>query len=453
MFNTPDGGTIALDWVINSHDAESAVAKDESNPVVVVIPGLTSDSFSPYLKHLAYHTAKRGWKVVVSNHRGLGGVSITSDCFYNAGWTVDARTVVNYVHKANPRAPLFLIGTSIGANVLIKYLGEDGENIPVAGAVAVCSPWDLLIGDRFITRKRVQKFYDKALAFGLQGYAKLHQPHFSRLANWEGIEKSLSIRDFDNHATRIVGKYETVDTYYRRNSSSIYVQSVSIPLLCISALDDPVCTREAIPWDECRANKNVVLATLKHGGHLAFFEGITASSLWWVRAANEFLDVLLSSNCMHVQKKISAPNKLLDSAIDQGPYVNVSEDGMVAALNNGPTVDNVNQIDARQDKHHDGHDRVPEGSKRDELVTNTNKESGDSSSCIAQTTSAHNPVPLDVVTPFKRYLGQLSRQNRWSIWLLAYIAITTSWPLVGSALHLVFGKRLRNILPRGLVRR
>jgi len=28
-------------------DAESAVAKDESNPVVVVIPGLTSDSFSP----------------------------------------------------------------------------------------------------------------------------------------------------------------------------------------------------------------------------------------------------------------------------------------------------------------------------------------------------------------------------------------------------------------------
>jgi len=175
--------------------------------------------------------------------------------------------------------------------------------------------------------------------------------------------------------------------------------------------------------------------------------------------------------------QISAPNKILDSAIDQGPYVNVSEDGMVAALNNGPTVDNVDEIDVRQDTHHDGHDRVPEESKRDELVTNnveeihvrqdamvpeegkkdelvtkTNTESGDSS-CIAQTTSAHNPVPLDVVTPFKRYLGQLSRQNRWSIWLLAYIAITTSWPLVGSALHLVFGKRLRDTLPRGLVRR
>ena len=27
----------------------------------------------------------------------------------------------------------------------VKYLGEDGENVPVAGAVAICSPWDLLV--------------------------------------------------------------------------------------------------------------------------------------------------------------------------------------------------------------------------------------------------------------------------------------------------------------------
>ncbi|XP_027364071.1 embryogenesis-associated protein EMB8 [Abrus precatorius] len=454
LFSTPDGGTIALDWLTSSDVSGGALhmdrvdSKDESTPIIVVIPGLTSDSSSAYLKHLAYHTAKRGWKVVISNHRGLGGVSITSDCFYNAGWTEDVRTVVNYIHKENPRAPLFVVGTSIGANILIKYLGEDGENIPVAGAVAICSPWDLLIGDRFISRRRVQKFYDKALAVGLQGYAKLHQPHFSRLANWEGIEKSLSIRDFDNHATRIVGKYETVDTYYRRCSSSIYVQSVSIPLLCISALDDPVCTKEAIPWDECRANKNIVLATVKHGGHLAFFEGITASGLWWVRAVNEFLGELHASGYMHVQKKISKPNTPLDSSIDQGPYVNVTEDGMVAALNSEPTANYVEEIQAIQDTHHGS---IPEEKvdKQDELETNAKS---DDSSGIAETASAHDAA-VHVIRPFNKYLRQLSRQNRWSIWLLVYIAITTSWPLVGSALYVVFGKKLRNILPGGLVRR
>lgn len=146
------------------------------------------------------------------------------------------------------------------------------------------------------------------------------------------LQKSRSIRDFDHHATCLVGKFEvlaswltflyllyfllftksvlfsqTVDTYYRRCSSASYVRNVSVPLLCISALDDPVCTREAIPWDECRwirllicswilyssfvcddifvftrANKNIVLATVKHGGHLAFFEGITAAGLWYL---------------------------------------------------------------------------------------------------------------------------------------------------------------------------
>ncbi|CAL5209270.1 unnamed protein product [Lathyrus oleraceus] len=340
LFTTSDGGTLALDWVTNSDDSSSVVNKDESTPIAILIPGLTSDSSAPYLKHLAYHTAKRGWKVVVSNHRGLGGVPITSDIFYNSGWTEDTRTVVNYVHKENPKAPLFIVGNSVGANILVKYLGEEGENTPVAGAVAVCSPWDLLITDRFITRAPVQKFYDKALTGGLQDYAKLHQPLFSRLGNWEGIMKALSIRDFDDHATRLFAKYETVDTYYRRCSSTPYVKSVSIPLLCISALDDPVCTKEAIPWDECRLNKNIVLATVKHGGHLAFFEGITASSLWWVRAANEFLDVLHSSHYMHQQKKISKPNAPLDSSIDQSPYINVTEDGLVAGLNNEPTTEN-----------------------------------------------------------------------------------------------------------------
>jgi hypothetical protein len=38
--------------------------------------------------------------------------------------------------------------------------------------------------------------------------------------------------------------------------------------------------------------------------------------------------------------QISTPNTLLDSSIDQGPYINVTKDGMVAALNDEATTDN-----------------------------------------------------------------------------------------------------------------
>ncbi|XP_050214365.1 embryogenesis-associated protein EMB8 isoform X2 [Mercurialis annua] len=309
LYNVSDGGTIALDWLMHSdvsggnYHMNDGVAKDDTTPIVVVIPGLTSDSSSSYLKHLAFNTAKHGWNVVVSNHRGLGGVSITSDCFYNAGWTEDFREVINYLHNEYSKAPLFAVGTSIGANLLVKYLGEEGERTHIAGAVAICNPWDLLIGDRFIARKPLQKLYDRALTIGLQGYAKLHEPRYSRLANWEGIRKSRSIRDFDNYATCLVGKYKTADTYYRRCSSSAYVPDVSVPLLCISALDDPVCTREAIPWDECRANPNIVLATPKDGGHLAFFEGLTGASLC------DGPEVRIRSEMYHISRKIDFVSK------------------------------------------------------------------------------------------------------------------------------------------------
>ena len=79
------------------------------------------------------------------NPREVGGVTITSNCFYNTGWTEDTWVIINYLHHQYPTAPLFAIGTSIGANILVKYLGEDREKVPVARAVAICFPWDLFV--------------------------------------------------------------------------------------------------------------------------------------------------------------------------------------------------------------------------------------------------------------------------------------------------------------------
>ncbi|XP_057973313.1 embryogenesis-associated protein EMB8 isoform X2 [Malania oleifera] len=453
LFHASDGGTIALDWLMSSDvlgaafRMNNASSKDDTTPIVVVIPGLTSDSASAYIKHLAFNTAKHGWNIVISNHRGLGGIAVTSDCFYNAGWTEDAREVIRYLHNEFPQAPLFAVGTSIGANILVKYLGEDGDCTPVAGAAAISSPWDLLIGDRFIKRRFLQKLYDRALTIGLQGYAQLHQPHYSRLADWEGIKKSRSIRDFDNYATCLVGKFETVDTYYRRCSSTSFVGNISVPLLCISALDDPVCTREAIPWDECRANKNIVLATPEHGGHLAFFEGITASGLWWVRAVNEFFSVLHSSPLMHTQKKTqdSSLPSALESSIDQGPYVNVVGDGMVAAMGNESTIDDIVEDPSEGQK----------VLRRDEMASDTEQDEQTAKAKshrppnVAQTSNqARGKESLGLTSHFRRCLDQLSGQNRRSIWLLAYIAIVTSWPLVGSALRFIYKKKkLKSVLP------
>ncbi|TXG53806.1 hypothetical protein EZV62_019062 [Acer yangbiense] len=372
-----------------------------------------------------------------------------SDCFYNAGWTEDLRTVIDQIHSQYPEAPLFSVGTSIGSNILVKYLGEDGVNTPIVGAAAVCCPWDLLICDRFINRRPVQKFYDRVLTVGLQGYAQLHQSIISRLADWEGIKTSRSVRDFDNHATRVLGKFEIAIT-------DIQV----VPVLC----ETYQCLSSALaPWmiqfvhgklfhgmnaGGSWANENIIFATTRHGGHLAFYEGISATSLWWVRAVDGFFTALLSSPFVNKGKEVQGSTLPVptESSIDQGPYVNFAEDGMVTAIGM-VAADNVVEDKSNKPVAHPNKDN------------DTNLET-ERSDCLIEKTHHRNELTqpslpnVDVlIVPIRRRVDQLSRQNKISIWLLALIAITTTWPLVGSALGLFLQRKFKSFIPTALLRR
>lgn len=48
------------------------------------------------------------------------------------------RQVINHVRACFPRASaLFAAGWSLGANILVNYLGEEGANTPVMAAVSM----------------------------------------------------------------------------------------------------------------------------------------------------------------------------------------------------------------------------------------------------------------------------------------------------------------------------
>lgn len=74
---------------------------------------LIYDFFILYPTHLCHWTYLIPWLISILL------CVVQSDQFYNAGWTEDVRRIVNYVHNKYPKAPLFTIGTSIGANILV----------------------------------------------------------------------------------------------------------------------------------------------------------------------------------------------------------------------------------------------------------------------------------------------------------------------------------------------
>jgi hypothetical protein len=436
---------------------------------------------------------------LVVNHRGLGGVSITSEQFYNAGWTEDLRTIINDIHSKYPQAPVFAIGTSMGANLLVKYLGEEGASSHVSAAAVVNCPWDLLICNRFLFRKGIQRIYNRVLASGLVHYLSLHQIAIGQIAEWAEITKSKTLYDVDHHFTRHTGKYETVDTYYRRTCSADYVTRVAVPLLCFSALDDPICTKEAIPWDEVRANPNVIMVLTRHGSHLAYTEGLTAKSLWWVRAVTDYMTVMLSSNLMHTRQK--ATSRALKNTEDVGndpSSSQIAEEGpRLLSLESSASSSKEEEDDASRaaTKAETSDESSNEGAavtltftKSLELialqsalsqllsqiqasrpVTMKSERNNLSSEDDSMTTSTEasvdqlkqsalaslkGPLQVSVNSSFKRFgketaaiscNGTVTTKNRRTLWLLTYIAIATTCPVIGAAIFTRWRGTFKNL--------
>ena len=62
------------------------------------------------------------------------GVPLTSQLLYSAGHTDDTRQALIYINHRYPKALLLGIGFSLGANVLTRYLGEEGAQSRISSA-------------------------------------------------------------------------------------------------------------------------------------------------------------------------------------------------------------------------------------------------------------------------------------------------------------------------------
>ena len=65
------------------------------------------------------------------------GVPMTSGQLYSAGHTDDLRQALIYIAERYPNAPLLGLGFSLGANVIVRYLAEEGERSRLRAACAL----------------------------------------------------------------------------------------------------------------------------------------------------------------------------------------------------------------------------------------------------------------------------------------------------------------------------
>ena len=92
-----------------------------------------------YIKSLAQAALERGFAVHRSNMRTCGGTETLSDTMYHSGLTSDTLHVVEQLVRRDT-GPVFLVGSSLGGNVVLKLAGELGHSNILGGVCAVSAP-------------------------------------------------------------------------------------------------------------------------------------------------------------------------------------------------------------------------------------------------------------------------------------------------------------------------
>lgn len=288
---TKDDGAISLDWV-SGDDRQLPV----ESPVLILMPGLTGGSQDTYVRHMLVRAKSNGWRVVVFNSRGCGESPVTTPQFYSASFIEDLRVVVAHVAARYSKANLYAAGWSLGANILVRYLGQESHSCPLSGAVSLCNPFDLVIADEDF-HKGFNNVYDRSLANALCKIFKKHALLFEDMGGEYNIPlaaNAKSVKDFDEGLTRVSFGFKSADDYYSNSSSSDSIKHVRIPLLCIQADNDPIAPSRGIPREDIKENPQVMLIVTPQGGHLGWVAGKEApvGAPWTDPVVMEFLDHL-----------------------------------------------------------------------------------------------------------------------------------------------------------------
>lgn len=154
----PFPGTFAVDFVVNesmdeedeslpprttyfSKEALEHVGSLDNRPMLVALHGVSGGSSEVYLKHvlapLVGADGERRWEACVVNSRGCAMHKITSEFTFNARSTWDLRQAVLWLRKTFPNRPLFGVGCSLGANLLINVSASEPSLTSVLSSTSI----------------------------------------------------------------------------------------------------------------------------------------------------------------------------------------------------------------------------------------------------------------------------------------------------------------------------
>lgn len=259
----PDSDFIDLDW---------SYAQSPSKELIILLHGLEGHAQRPYITGTAKFFNDNGIDACAVNFRGCSGEPNALYRSYHSGATEDLEAVVNHILLKSKYEAIYIKGISLGANMILKYLGER-DTVPkeIKAAIAISAPCDLK-GSCDELHSLKNKHYairflghlKKKLAPKLQQF-----PEQLSISDFNSIKRLI---DFDQVYTSRAHGFADAFDYYDKASCLQFLPNIKVPTLIINALNDSFLSASCYPVKVAKENPNLYLEMPKYGGHVGFID-------------------------------------------------------------------------------------------------------------------------------------------------------------------------------------
>ena len=260
---TPDRDFIDLDYLLHEED---------SKQLVIICHGLEGSSNGPYVRGAAKYFFERGFNVLCPNYRSCSGEMNLLPRFYHSGATDDLDFIITKAKDIFSPLEIFMVGFSLGGNLITKYFGELGGRLDplIIGAATFSVPLDLAGGSKLLN-KRFNKIYEQNFLFTLKNklWEKRKKGIISNEINFFKAMKSSNLWDFDERVTSPLHGFSGAKDYYKKNSGMYFIEGVQRPLLIVNAKNDPILAKKSF-LRPGKVTNNIEFKSLEHGGHVGF---------------------------------------------------------------------------------------------------------------------------------------------------------------------------------------
>ncbi|PTU30050.1 hydrolase [Stenotrophobium rhamnosiphilum] len=263
----PDGDFVDLGW-------SGAVATGA--PLAVLVHGLTGSFDSKYLRGTAQKLVALGWRTVMLQLRGAGPEPNRLRKSYHQGDTADLRYLLQLLRAREPDTFLAVVGWSLGGNITLKAMGEEGDRAPVNCAAASSVPFRLRPCVDVLRQGFARNYQNKMLReLKVQMWRKHAVVAAPAEINLQLADAAQDFIEWDNAYTAPLNGFADAEDYYARSECAPFIPEIRRPTLIVHSVDDPFMDPTITPNAEALAPQ-VALELTPRGGHVGF----VASGRW-----------------------------------------------------------------------------------------------------------------------------------------------------------------------------